>query len=1162
MEIISANKLKEMNSLNKRKFEQLLPEIIKRLIMASNSSVTEHRFPSGNDIWASGYDGIANCEIASDYVCKGKSVWEFGTNEDSLAKINKDYEKRTRDSLGVNKEETGFYLVIPKVWAYRTSLTKWISQHDDWAFTKVYDAVTLSDWLNSEPAVCLWLLEEMYGDIELDFSSVSTGWTRFSKKTKPHFVKEMFMLDREDQIGQFKRILREESGDIRIKGPTLIDAVGFALSVIAEEDDYSKNSIVVHNIETFRRVAEITEGRIMILTYPHEGEVFNDRNRIVLCYNKEATSINDAIELPMLSKSSYETALSKMGISDSDKVDIFAFTHGNLRALIRKIPGSHVEQKPDWSNKDSLDALIPLVLLRSINKDRDQKLVERLSGISFESIEKQYYSLALMEDSPVKIVHNHYIITNYEEAWSTLALTTAENHFTKLVEFLNDLFGTICSKGSFDGRNIYDYKNIISRLMWNFVYYAYDKDEDDRLGKAVQGLLQWSYKPAVSSYIVENMSFLAMARHEIVMEFLSDDYSKKDGIIRKIFDHDDLNDLYCRILSAFDELVIYSDTFPEACRILFELFFFDKKYRYNTSPEESILNALCLWRSEGTVTIMQKEKVITSFLRKYPEKTMVLFAKLIRKDSYYKGVSVGERRIPGERITVQNLIETKERLMRLLFDKSIEIKRASVVLSLLENYRDISPELLSTYADLFSIDEYDSTEVDKMNYWLRERVFSMKRFGWEDSKKYISSLEKWIKATEYQNDLRNCAWIFRTSYECPAEELLPYADDYERIDRERYLYRKHIFEDLLSSYGDEAIDTIVDIIPSERSWGHLFVEVVPEKWRRYLLNKLLDGGKFVTLAEILDELQDGTAEDFLGRIDNDRGRIVPLLNNRNLLCCLNESEIHDYWANKEMIRYDSDDYTALLKYNPCGILLYLYMESEKTPDLCIEMATEVFCSVMEEDLELNRRYKDEMTSIIAHIDKVYYSDAWAKLCLDLVKKEIISQYPKGVCIYLFRHPNQIKDIVLSGILERYSFNENFGLPEEAYRDYSSFKFFFDSLRSFDDSDEIFKGVIGTILGKNIKGTDEHFPHEFIRRLLEEYDSRELDRNIAALFEGLYGMRTVEDGKPQRKIAKDFMDFANELQIDYPHSAYVLRLISKEYENEANRDYVHSEVMIY
>lgn len=418
MEIISANKLKEMNSLNKRKFEQLLPEIVKRLILASNSSVIEHRFPSGDDIWAPGYDGIANCENASDYVCKGRSVWEFGTNEDSLSKINEDYEKRTRDPLGVNKAETGFYLVIPKVWAYRTSLTEWISKHNDWAFTKVYDAVALSDWLNSEPTVCLWLLEEIYGDTELDFASVSTGWTRFSKKTNPPFVKEMFTFDRKDQIIQFKEKLQNESGDIIVKAPTRIDSVGFALSVIAEEEEYAQNSIVVNNLETFRRVAEIAEGRVIILTYPHEGEVFNGKNRIVLCYNKEATSISDAIELPMLSKSSYEAALTKMGISDSDKVDLFAFTHGNLRALIRRIPGSYVEQKPEWSNKGSIDALIPLVMLRSINKDKDQKLVERLSGSNFEDIEKQYYSLALMEDSPVKIVHNHYVITNYEEAWS------------------------------------------------------------------------------------------------------------------------------------------------------------------------------------------------------------------------------------------------------------------------------------------------------------------------------------------------------------------------------------------------------------------------------------------------------------------------------------------------------------------------------------------------------------------------------------------------------------------------------------------------------------------------------------------------------------------------------------------------------------------------
>lgn len=1164
MKVITANKLKEMNSLNKRKFEQLLPEIVKRLIMASNSSVLEHRFPSGNDIWAPGYDGIANCEISSEFVCKGKSVWEFGTNEDSLAKINEDYDKRTRKPLGLNKAETGFYLVIPKVWAYRTSLTEWESSHNDWAFTKVYDAEVLSDWINSEPVVCSWLLEEIYGDTGLDFSTVAAGWNRFSKRTNPPFVKEMFMLDREDQINLFKDSLQKESGDIRIKGPTIIDSVGFSLSVIAEEDEYSQNCIVVNNLETFKRIAESTEGQILILTYPHDGEVFNSKNRIVLCYNKEATSINNAIELSMLSKSSYETALTKMGISDYDKVSIFAFTHGNLRALIRRIPGSYVEQKPDWSNKDSIDALIPLVLLRNINKDKDQKLVERLSGSNFEDIEKQYYNLALLEDAPVKRVHNHYVITNYEEAWSTLALTPAENHFSKLVGLLNDLFRAISNTGSFDGRNIYDYKDIISRLMWDFVYYSYEKDEEDRLGKAVQDLLQWSYVPVVSSYIVENMSFLAKARHEVVMEFLSNDHPKMNGIIRNIFYCSECNDLYCRLLNCLDEIVIYSDTFPEACRILFELFFLDKKYPYSTSPEQSILNALCLWRSEGTVTISQKEKVIISYLRKSPEKTILLFAKLIRKDSYYKGVRIGERGIQRRPITVQSIIETKERLMGLLFDKAIEIKRAFIVLSIIKNYKDISPELLSVYADLFSVDDFDSPEVDKMNFWLRGEVFRIKRFGWEESQKYVSPLEKWVKVTECQDSIKKYAWIFSTYYDCPAEELLPYVDDYEKTDQKRYQYRKQIFEELFLKYEDKAIDNIVNIISDEGTWGHLLVDVIPEEKRQYLLNRLLDSGKLIVLAAVLEELQDDTAKDFLVSLGRNRETIASLLHNKCLLSCLTEKEIHAYWSNKQMLLYDSDEYDALMKHNPCGILVYLYRESENNPDHCIEMAKDVFNAIMGENVELTKLHKDIMNSIIENIDKAHYSDAWGELCFYLVKKRIIMEYPKGVCSYLFRHPNQIRDIYLSGIAERYGFSENFRIPPEAYDDYDSFKFFFDSLLEFNDCDlDVYiNDLMGAILGKDIKGSDGYFPHESIRKLLEEYNSVELDTSIAVFFEGLNRMRTVVDGKPQQKIAKYHMEVANELQIDYPHSAYVLKLISKRYEIEAAHDYVYSEVTFY
>ncbi len=150
---------------------------------------------------------------------------------------------------------------------------------------------------------------------------------------------------------------------------------------------------------------------------------------------------------------------------------------------------------------------------------------------------------------------------------------------------------------------------------------------------------------------------------------------------------------------------------------------------------------------------------------------------------------------------------------------------------------------------------------------------------------------------------------------------------------------------------------------------------------------------------------------------------------------------------------------------------------------------------------------------------------------------------------------------MGGIKERFPFENSFRIPQEDYSDYSSFKFFFDTLRSSECDGKISSGI-GMILGKNIKGADGHFPHESVRRLLEEYDSRELDEDIAAFFEDLHEMRIVGDGKPLRELAKGIKKFANELQIDYPHTTHVLKLISKEYDKMANRDYVQSEVMNY
>ena len=111
MEIMSASKLDSLSTEKSRLFQELLPELVKRLIIDSSKSLSSIRIPSKDDIWAPGFDGIIENDEKNTYVSSGKSVWEFGTNNDSLTKINDDYEKRTINSLGIDKKETKFGLL-------------------------------------------------------------------------------------------------------------------------------------------------------------------------------------------------------------------------------------------------------------------------------------------------------------------------------------------------------------------------------------------------------------------------------------------------------------------------------------------------------------------------------------------------------------------------------------------------------------------------------------------------------------------------------------------------------------------------------------------------------------------------------------------------------------------------------------------------------------------------------------------------------------------------------------------------------------------------------------------------------------------------------------------------------------------------------------------
>ena len=98
MKIISTKMINEILINNKKDFEALFPELIKRLIISS-LDYKNIRIPSYDDIWARGFDGDVEVLSENPYLNIGNNVIEIGTDSSPIAKINSDYEKRKNNSL-------------------------------------------------------------------------------------------------------------------------------------------------------------------------------------------------------------------------------------------------------------------------------------------------------------------------------------------------------------------------------------------------------------------------------------------------------------------------------------------------------------------------------------------------------------------------------------------------------------------------------------------------------------------------------------------------------------------------------------------------------------------------------------------------------------------------------------------------------------------------------------------------------------------------------------------------------------------------------------------------------------------------------------------------------------------------------------------------------
>lgn len=562
MKLFSGKMLETLLIEQRRYSEGLLPEIIKRLINCSGAEVDRLRIPDGDDVWAPGYDGIVSAKVESRYITAGKSVWEFGCSSDSLAKIESDFEKRTENSLDIDKANTTFYLVVPKIWAYAKAISEWEAEHrEEWKNVIVYDAAILCDWINSELAVAAWLFE-IYdkGAHPIAISSISRAWRGFSKWTDPAFTYVMFTEGREEQRAQLMAYCKERQ-ICCVRADTKIGAYGFCLATLMQSADLFDAAIVVQNEDTYHRLCASCKGTIFLLAFPYHGSI-PEGNTTIFCTSREMPKRPDEIDLPPLWKTQFIRALCDMGISHSGAEELYISTHGNLWSLIRKIPGSYACAKPKWVDFSNIELLRPLVLLRyyCTTEESDQRLIAKLANVNYSEIERQYAKLSKLEDSPVKRIGERYLIVNREEAWNALGIDISDDSSKCMFDEIKQLVNRI------DSVNWLEQQTITSRfhqLLMNYIFFAETGADQRIIDEQLKTLLDSLGGADSSKLLLDELATIAEAAPVLTITFIEHliDTQLCEIILSQ----------YQDILHALDVLVEIDDTCVRAGTAIFRI---------------------------------------------------------------------------------------------------------------------------------------------------------------------------------------------------------------------------------------------------------------------------------------------------------------------------------------------------------------------------------------------------------------------------------------------------------------------------------------------------------------------------------------------------------------------------------------------------------------
>jgi len=446
--MITENQLDEWVRGNSRIAQEVIVELVWRLVAASAPNPRERRFPLGDSIGQPGPDGVLAVDVSSEpFVPAGRSYWEIGTGLDAHRKATEDYQELTEVTPKTIRKDSTFIFVTPlsarRDWGYtwkQKAQARWVEERkhrNEWKDVRVIDGTKLVDWIRLFPAVERWLAHKMGFPLH-GIDTPTVRWEILQGIGSPQLTPQVFLTNREDACKKLGQILAREINLLRLQTHFPDQIVDFVSAFLATLDDETRvdvagRCLIISSIEAWNAICEYYKDHILIAA-PALDLTGSDSSILIAKALRAGHSVihgslpggipgkNSDFVAPFPRPKVYQLseALEKAGYPAERAWFLAQKSGGDLSTLLKLL--QNIPLMPTWAQGSEASDLAIALLSGAWNEkqEADCKIVADLSGKPYGEWIQKIRELALRPGTPLTHRDGKWKFTARYEGWYAL----------------------------------------------------------------------------------------------------------------------------------------------------------------------------------------------------------------------------------------------------------------------------------------------------------------------------------------------------------------------------------------------------------------------------------------------------------------------------------------------------------------------------------------------------------------------------------------------------------------------------------------------------------------------------------------------------------------------------------------------------------------------